>query len=176
MNLRLFLSSDVATADQQKTAGPQQDQEEDQNDGDVAMETEDQEEDLQAAEVQELKPEQLDSTKASQKGVNTSAPADLFQNITVIKQTGFGMLQIVFQNTPRIPSFGFAKLACALTSPPPLLMQVWTVERWRCRGRERRRSRRDGRTVTVTERKSKQREAENPQFTLFLSCCWTPCR
>ncbi|GAA6218580.1 midasin [Lates japonicus] len=62
---------DVATADQQKTAGPQQDQEEDQNDGDVAMETEDQEEDLQAAEVQELKPEQLDSTKASQKGVDS---------------------------------------------------------------------------------------------------------
>ncbi|XP_018558945.1 midasin [Lates calcarifer] len=39
--------------------------------GDVAMETEDQEEDLQAAEVQELKPEQLDSTKASQKGVDS---------------------------------------------------------------------------------------------------------
>ncbi|KAG7244135.1 hypothetical protein INR49_004490 [Caranx melampygus] len=38
------------------------------NDEDVAMETEDQEEDLQAAEVQELKPEQLDSTKAPRKG------------------------------------------------------------------------------------------------------------
>uniref|UniRef100_A0A8C3A899 Midasin n=1 Tax=Cyclopterus lumpus TaxID=8103 RepID=A0A8C3A899_CYCLU len=57
---------DVASADQQKAAGPHQDQD-DQNDEDVAMETEKQEEDLQAAEVQELKPEQLDSTKASQK-------------------------------------------------------------------------------------------------------------
>ncbi|XP_036943295.1 midasin isoform X1 [Acanthopagrus latus] len=62
---------DVASADQQKAAGPQQDQDEDQNDEDVAMETESQEEDLQAAEIQELKPEQLDSTKASQKGVDS---------------------------------------------------------------------------------------------------------
>lgn len=54
---------DVASADQQKAAGPHQD---DQNDEDVAMETDKPEEDLQAA--QELKPEQLDSTKASQKG------------------------------------------------------------------------------------------------------------
>ncbi|CAB1440281.1 unnamed protein product [Pleuronectes platessa] len=60
---------DVASADQQKAAGPQQDQ--DQKDEDVAMETEDQEEDLRAADVQELKPEQLDSTKASQKGVDS---------------------------------------------------------------------------------------------------------
>uniref|UniRef100_A0A3P8RPW4 Midasin n=1 Tax=Amphiprion percula TaxID=161767 RepID=A0A3P8RPW4_AMPPE len=57
----------VASADQQKAAGPQQDQDEDQNDEDVAMETENQEEELQSAEVQELKPEQLDSSKASQK-------------------------------------------------------------------------------------------------------------
>lgn len=57
----------MASADQQKAAGPHQDQE-DQNDEDVAMETEKPEEDLQAAEVQELKPEQLDSTKASEKG------------------------------------------------------------------------------------------------------------
>uniref|UniRef100_A0A8D3BW26 Midasin n=1 Tax=Scophthalmus maximus TaxID=52904 RepID=A0A8D3BW26_SCOMX len=56
---------DVASADQQKAAGTKQD--EDQDDEDVAMETEDQQEDLQAAEVQELKPEQLDSSKASQK-------------------------------------------------------------------------------------------------------------
>ncbi|XP_035534963.1 midasin [Morone saxatilis] len=62
---------DVASADQQKAAGTQQDQDEDQNDEDVAMETENQEEDLQAAEVQELKPEQLDSTKASQTGVDS---------------------------------------------------------------------------------------------------------
>ncbi|XP_069561962.1 midasin [Brachyistius frenatus] len=59
---------DVANADQQKAAGPQQDTEDDQKD--VAMETEDQEEQLQAAEVQELKPEQLDSSKLSQKGVD----------------------------------------------------------------------------------------------------------
>lgn len=64
----ILLFPDVASADQQKAAGPQQDQDEDQNDEDVAMETESQEEDLQAAEIQELKPEQLDSTKASQKG------------------------------------------------------------------------------------------------------------
>nr|XP_046228345.1 midasin isoform X2 [Scatophagus argus] len=62
---------DVASADQQKAAGPQQDQDEDQKDEDVAMETENQEEDLKAAEVQELKPEQLDSTKASQKGTDS---------------------------------------------------------------------------------------------------------
>ncbi|XP_035472852.1 midasin isoform X2 [Scophthalmus maximus] len=60
---------DVASADQQKAAGTKQD--EDQDDEDVAMETEDQQEDLQAAEVQELKPEQLDSSKASQKGVDS---------------------------------------------------------------------------------------------------------
>uniref|UniRef100_A0A665V9V2 Midasin n=1 Tax=Echeneis naucrates TaxID=173247 RepID=A0A665V9V2_ECHNA len=64
---------DVASADQQKAAGAQQDQDEDQNDEDVAMETEHQEEDLQATEVQELKPEQLDSSKASHQGVNTSS-------------------------------------------------------------------------------------------------------
>ncbi|XP_071334594.1 midasin isoform X2 [Trachinotus anak] len=62
---------DVASADQQKAAGAPQDQDEDQNDEDVAMETDDQEEDLQAAEVQELKPEQLDSTKASRKGADS---------------------------------------------------------------------------------------------------------
>lgn len=64
----VLLFTDVASADQQKAAGPHQDQDEDKNDEDVAMETEKQDEDLQAAEVQELKPEQLDSTKASQKG------------------------------------------------------------------------------------------------------------
>lgn len=41
------------------------------------METEDQEEDLKVAEVQELKPEQLDASKASQRGVNFSSPAHL---------------------------------------------------------------------------------------------------
>lgn len=70
----LLLFPDVASADQQKAAGPQQDQDEDQTDEDVAMETENQEEDLEAAEVQELKPEQLDSSKASQKGDSSSCP------------------------------------------------------------------------------------------------------
>lgn len=37
------------------------------------METENQEEDLEAAEVKELKPEQLDSSKASQKGTSSSS-------------------------------------------------------------------------------------------------------
>ncbi|XP_029902559.1 midasin isoform X2 [Myripristis murdjan] len=60
---------DVATSDQQKPAGPQQDQ--DQDDEDVAMETEEQEEELQAVEGQELKPEKLDSTKATQKGLDS---------------------------------------------------------------------------------------------------------
>ncbi|XP_047429048.1 midasin isoform X2 [Mugil cephalus] len=60
---------DVASADQEKAAGPQQDQDEEPNE-DVAMETEGQEEELQAAEVQELNPEQLDSSKPSQKGVD----------------------------------------------------------------------------------------------------------
>ena len=73
--LWVVLSLDVASADQQKAEGAQQDQDEDQNNEDVAMETEDQEEDLRAAEVQELKPEQLDSTKGSEKGVNKQ---DLF--------------------------------------------------------------------------------------------------
>lgn len=36
------------------------------------MEEENQQEDLQAAEVQELKPEQLDASKASQKGQRSS--------------------------------------------------------------------------------------------------------
>ncbi|XP_039980712.1 midasin isoform X5 [Xiphias gladius] len=62
---------DVASADQQKAERAQQDQDYDQKIEDVAMETEDQEDDLQAAEVQELKPEQLDSTKAAQKVVDS---------------------------------------------------------------------------------------------------------
>ncbi|KAM9782721.1 LOW QUALITY PROTEIN: midasin [Neosynchiropus ocellatus] len=56
---------DVASAQQQKAAGHQEDQE----DEDVAMETEEQEE-LRAAEVQELKPEQLDSNKSSRRGLD----------------------------------------------------------------------------------------------------------
>uniref|UniRef100_A0A3Q1JQ86 Midasin n=1 Tax=Anabas testudineus TaxID=64144 RepID=A0A3Q1JQ86_ANATE len=61
---------DVASADQQKAAGTQQEHDE-ENDEDVAMETEDQEDNLQATDIQELKPEQLDSTKTSQKGVDS---------------------------------------------------------------------------------------------------------
>lgn len=61
---------DVASADQQKPAGAPQDS--DQDEEDVAMDTEDQEEDLRAAEAQELKPEQLDSTKGSQKGLESA--------------------------------------------------------------------------------------------------------
>lgn len=70
----------MASADQQKAAGPQQDHD-DENDEDVAMATENQEEDIHATEIQGLKPEQLDHTKTSQKGVNTSSscssPVDL---------------------------------------------------------------------------------------------------
>uniref|UniRef100_A0AAZ3S0A1 Midasin n=1 Tax=Oncorhynchus tshawytscha TaxID=74940 RepID=A0AAZ3S0A1_ONCTS len=54
---------DVASADQQKPAGAPQ--EEDQEDEDIAMDTEEQEEDLQAVEAQELKPEKLESNRAS---------------------------------------------------------------------------------------------------------------
>ncbi|XP_041831629.1 LOW QUALITY PROTEIN: midasin [Melanotaenia boesemani] len=59
---------DVANADQQKAAGPQKDQNEDQNEEDVAMETEHQDEELQATEAKELKLEQLNDFKSSQKG------------------------------------------------------------------------------------------------------------
>nr|XP_057921265.1 midasin [Doryrhamphus excisus] len=62
---------DVANADQQKAGRPQQDQAEDQDADDVAMETEHQDEDVEAAEVQELKHERLDSTKSSQKGIES---------------------------------------------------------------------------------------------------------
>uniref|UniRef100_A0A8C8D189 Midasin n=1 Tax=Oncorhynchus tshawytscha TaxID=74940 RepID=A0A8C8D189_ONCTS len=55
---------DVASADQQKPDRAPQD--EDQEDDDIAMDTEEQEEDLRAVEAQELKPEQLDSTRAGE--------------------------------------------------------------------------------------------------------------
>ncbi|KAK6297294.1 hypothetical protein J4Q44_G00318770 [Coregonus suidteri] len=60
---------DVASADQQKPAGAPQ--EEVQEDEDIAMDTEEQEENLQAVEAQELKPEQLESNRASQKGLDS---------------------------------------------------------------------------------------------------------
>ncbi|XP_037541022.1 midasin, partial [Nematolebias whitei] len=59
---------DVASADQQKPAGTQQNQNEDEDD---AMETEEQEKELEAAEVAELQPDQLDSSKHSQKAVDS---------------------------------------------------------------------------------------------------------
>ncbi|KAM4713456.1 midasin isoform 2-T2 [Anableps anableps] len=61
---------DVASAEQQKAAGPLKDQDEDEND-DVAMDTEDQEEQLQSSNVEELKPDQLETSKFSQKGVES---------------------------------------------------------------------------------------------------------
>lgn len=59
---------DVVSTDQHKAAGPQKDQDDEKNSEDVAMETENKEEDLETAEVQELKPDQLDSRKLLHKG------------------------------------------------------------------------------------------------------------
>lgn len=62
------LFADMASADQQQAAGTQEEKEDkDHNSEDVAMETEEQE-GLQASELQELKPKPLNSTKASEKG------------------------------------------------------------------------------------------------------------
>jgi len=52
------------------------------------METEQQEEELQATEVQEVKPEQLDAFKSSQKGVSISVCSLLLSND--LNMTGFG--------------------------------------------------------------------------------------
>lgn len=60
-------AADVASADQQKPAGAQLKHEEEEEE-DIAMDTEEQEEDLKAVEAQELKPEQLESAKARRKG------------------------------------------------------------------------------------------------------------
>ncbi|KAL4649045.1 midasin isoform X1 [Arapaima gigas] len=59
---------DVASADQQKPAGAQEEIEKEKEE-DVTVETEEQEEDLQMVDTQELKPEKLDTTKPSQKGL-----------------------------------------------------------------------------------------------------------
>ncbi|KAM9355690.1 midasin [Pholidichthys leucotaenia] len=59
---------DAASTDQQKAAGPQQDQDDDLNDEDVAMETDEPEEELKASKDQELTSAQMDSSKTSQKG------------------------------------------------------------------------------------------------------------
>ncbi|XP_072559009.1 midasin isoform X3 [Paramormyrops kingsleyae] len=61
---------DVASADQQKPAGSQSKEEhEEEEEEDVGMELEEQQEDLQLIDSEELKPEKLDSTRTSQKGV-----------------------------------------------------------------------------------------------------------
>lgn len=66
---------DAVSAEQQQAVGPQQDQDENKaDDDDVSMEMENQEEDLEATEIQELKSEQLDSSKASQQGDSFSCP------------------------------------------------------------------------------------------------------
>lgn len=61
------MSADVASAEQQRPAGAQPKQE--QEDEDIAMETEEQENDLQNVEAKELKPEQMDSAKPRRKGI-----------------------------------------------------------------------------------------------------------
>ncbi|XP_064196020.1 midasin isoform X1 [Anguilla rostrata] len=60
---------DAASADQQKAAGAQQDEDQEEDDDDIAMDAQDEEEDLQAVDAKELKPEQLDSAKSKQKGL-----------------------------------------------------------------------------------------------------------
>ncbi|XP_011610045.2 midasin isoform X2 [Takifugu rubripes] len=68
---------DVASTNQHKAAGAQKDQDEEKTTEDAAMETEKQEEDLEASEVQELKPEQLDSRKVSHKEGADSSEMEL---------------------------------------------------------------------------------------------------
>ncbi|KAG5846734.1 hypothetical protein ANANG_G00118110 [Anguilla anguilla] len=60
---------DAASADQQKAAGAQQDEDQEEDDDDIAMDAQDEEEDLEAVDAKELKPEQLDSAKSKQKGL-----------------------------------------------------------------------------------------------------------
>ncbi|XP_037836777.1 midasin isoform X2 [Kryptolebias marmoratus] len=62
---------DVASAEQQKPAGTQQNQNEDENNEDNAMEAEDQKEEFEAAEAPELKSDQLGSSKCLQKVVDS---------------------------------------------------------------------------------------------------------
>lgn len=57
--------ADVASADQQKPAGSQSKEEEEE---DAGMELEEQLEDLQPGDSEELKPEKLESSRTSQKG------------------------------------------------------------------------------------------------------------
>lgn len=62
------LFPDVVSANQKEAVGSQKDQDDEKTSEEAAMETENQEEDFGATEAQELKPEQLDSRKVSDKG------------------------------------------------------------------------------------------------------------
>ncbi|XP_028858240.1 midasin [Denticeps clupeoides] len=59
---------DVASTEQQKPVGSQQQQEEEE---DISMDAAEEEKDLQAVDAPELKPEQMESTKAAQKGLES---------------------------------------------------------------------------------------------------------
>ncbi|KAJ8270795.1 hypothetical protein GJAV_G00119370 [Gymnothorax javanicus] len=59
---------DAASVDQQKPAGAQMEEDLEEED-DIAMDAQDEEEDLQAVDAKELKPEQLDSANSKQKGL-----------------------------------------------------------------------------------------------------------
>lgn len=63
-----MLFPDVVSTNQHEAAGAQKDQDDEKTSGEAAMETENQEEDLEVTEAQELKPEQLDSRNVSHKG------------------------------------------------------------------------------------------------------------
>lgn len=150
MNFKINVpSADVASADQQNAAGPEQ--QEDQKDEDVAMETEDQDEDLHAAEIDEMKPEQLDSTKASRKG-------DVFRSFRSVK---------------------FWRQKVFLANLPVAVAQARTAESWRRKDemtKRRRRRRRSGRNSGPAKKTNERRDAQSPRFTRSLSCCWKPCR
>lgn len=63
-----MLFPDVVGTNQHKAAGSPKDQDDEKTREDATLETENQEEDLEATVVQELKPEQLDSRNVSHKG------------------------------------------------------------------------------------------------------------
>lgn len=62
------LFPDVVSINQHEAAGSQKDQDDEKTSEEAAMEAENQEEDLEATEAQELKPEQLVSKNVSHKG------------------------------------------------------------------------------------------------------------
>lgn len=63
-----MLFPDVVSTNQHEAAGSQKNQDDEKTSEEAVMETENQEEDLEATEAQELKPEQLDSRNVSHKG------------------------------------------------------------------------------------------------------------